>query len=415
MANNTDFILILPAELWMALFSHLYLPDLFSVNATCRSFHVLALHLVREHRTLRDRYYRLGYEDYSDTYWYPLLLTLIRDPAAAYYVEDLEVEDADRDRATQMEGSETPWMVLPEDEALIRVAVEEEKWIPNTEKGDFLDKLLAGDEHAMVTLMVLRLPNLKRLSLPTYCWGGLDFDYLMPIVARIAQAAARAEEDGEQTLWPLPKLERFEGHIFNCFLGVDFESIAPLMALPSLRTLSTPWNQEEGFDWPTSLPKSRVGEINIEEGTVPREAIIRLAGGIRGPCVIRQKWGFRRYDDTPKHDWDFLDIPFEDADERNIYEAPRRFLQTALRDGDSPWGRLYKDPGLYPNMLGPVPDKILRFWAANPGPGRTKMGTSPRKCQGPNRTKTSDLGDGSEGPGGFWAPKPRPTPSHGSK
>ncbi|KAJ7748277.1 hypothetical protein DFH07DRAFT_775738 [Mycena maculata] len=37
------------------------------------------------------------------------------------------------------------------------------------------------------------------------------------------------------------------------------------------------------------------------------------------------------------------------------------------------------DPSLYPKMLALVPDKILKFWVANPGPRRSKMGTPRRK------------------------------------
>jgi hypothetical protein len=112
--------------------------------------------------------------------WY---LHLLRDPAAAYCVENLEVEN------TEHRPRNNPaWNVQPEDETLIREAVDSETWIP--EKGQFIEELLAGEEDAMVTLMILRMPNLKRLSLPTECWGGLDFKYLIPIAARIAQVAS---------------------------------------------------------------------------------------------------------------------------------------------------------------------------------------------------------------------------------
>ncbi|KAJ7460094.1 hypothetical protein B0H11DRAFT_2058817, partial [Mycena galericulata] len=303
-----NFIATLPAELWIALFSQLYLADLLSVSATCKSFQTLAFESLQKHQTLHRRYYRLGYS--SNDSWYSLLLNLLRDPTAAYYVEDLEVEyTIGKEDMARRGGTEALLTVLPEDETVIVKAVEEERWIPEVEKGHFLDVLLAGDEDAMVTLMILRMPNLKRLSLPTHCWGGLNFNYLMPIVARIAQIAANAEDES----LPLSKLERFDGHIFNCFLGVDFEGIAPLMALPSLRTMSTPLNAEEGFDWPPSLPRSHVRQIDIRGGTVPLKAIKRLARGIRGPCVIRQKWGRRRHDHTPKHDWNGLEIPFKDA------------------------------------------------------------------------------------------------------
>ncbi|KAJ7101985.1 hypothetical protein C8R44DRAFT_808981 [Mycena epipterygia] len=313
-----DFTTLLPAELWIAIISDLYLPDLVSVSAACRSFQMFALPAMQAHKALCARYRRLGYDrEYGTSYWYPLLLALLQDPAAAYYVDDLDVEDTNRDLAGELEETDTPWMVpAPADEALIRRAVEEERWIPEEEKAAFADRILGGDEDAMITVMVLRMPNLRTLSLPTHCWGGLDFEYLMPIVARIAQAAANLGQDPADTL-PLSKLERYEGHVFNGYYGVDFESIAPLMALPSLRTMSTGWNHEDGFDWPASLPKSNVREIEIKNGTVPRHAILRLAKGIRGPCIIRQEWGFRRHDDTPKEDWTSLETPFEDAGEED--------------------------------------------------------------------------------------------------
>ncbi|KAJ7037632.1 hypothetical protein C8F04DRAFT_1091945 [Mycena alexandri] len=323
-----EFTTNLPIELWLAILSSLYLPDLVSVSALSSSFQSLALPALQAQKSLRARYHRLGHDmAYGEPYWYPLLLTLLRNPAAAFYVDDLEVEHTIRDRAHQIEETGSSWTVEPADVALVRQAVEEEHWIPEGEKDAFVERLLDGDEDAMVTVMVLRMPNLRKLSLPTYCWGGLSFEYLMPIVARIAQAAAngsgvnsnagRPDSTGMDytDALPLSRLEHYEGQVFNGYYGVDFESIAPLMALPSLRTLSTAWNHEDGFDWPASLPKSNVREIVIDEGTVTRAAIIRLAKGIRGPCAIHQKWGFRRHDDTPEQDWDSLGIPFDGATE----------------------------------------------------------------------------------------------------
>ncbi|KAJ7289665.1 hypothetical protein C8J57DRAFT_1278181 [Mycena rebaudengoi] len=305
-----DFLTVVPAELWLIVFSHLYFFDLVGVSAACRSFQALAAESLEKHRALHRRFHRLGHDyDYEPAYWYLRLLTLLREPAAAHYVDYLAVEHTD-----SREEETKPWPVLPlapVAEAVIGEAVEAEDWIPDTDKGQFLYQLLAGDEDAMVTLMVLRMPNLKRLTLPTHCWGGLQFTHLMPIVARIAEAAAAADPDTGTTL-PLSKLEHYEGHIFNGRYGVDFESLAPLMALPSLRTMNTPWNTEEGFDWPASLPKSRVREIDIPDGTITREAIVSLARNIRGPCVIRQ--GPTGYGDTPEDvDWGLLEIPFEGA------------------------------------------------------------------------------------------------------
>ncbi|KAJ7749474.1 hypothetical protein B0H16DRAFT_1551528 [Mycena metata] len=313
---------ILPPELWLAILSSLYLPDLVSVSAASSSFQSLALPALQAQKILRARYRRLGHDHEYGTPWYPLLLTLLRNPAAAFYVEDLEVEHTVRHRVHEDEHTDTPWTVEPADALLIRQAVEEEHWIPEGEKEMFVERLLlVGDEDAMVTLMVLRMPNLRKLSLPTHCWGGLEFEYLMPIVAHIAQAAANndgSEGKSDSTradALALSRLEHYEGQVYNGYYGVDFESIAPLMALPSLRTLSTGWNHEEGFDWPASLPKSNLCEIVIEDGTVTRAAILLLARGIRGPCAIRQKWGFQRHSDTPEEDWDSLEIPFEDAEE----------------------------------------------------------------------------------------------------
>ncbi|KAJ7320749.1 hypothetical protein DFH08DRAFT_890140, partial [Mycena albidolilacea] len=152
-------LLVVPAELWLILFSHLYFPDLVGVSVACRSFQALATKSLEKHRALRHRFHRLGHDcDYEPAYWYLHLLTLLQEPAAAYYIEHLMVEHTD----SRMEEIE-PWPVLPlapVAEALVREAVEAQDWIPNTDKGQFLDQLLAGDEDAMVTLMILRMPNL---------------------------------------------------------------------------------------------------------------------------------------------------------------------------------------------------------------------------------------------------------------
>ncbi|KAJ6458232.1 hypothetical protein C8R45DRAFT_1032008 [Mycena sanguinolenta] len=294
---------ILPAELWLAVLSHLYLPDLVSVSAASSVFQALASGTLKEHRALRQRFHRIGHDHhYEHAYWYHHLLTLLREPDAAYYVEVLTAEHTDSSHEDE------PWAVsvLSAEEALVREAVQREDWIPEPEKEEFTDQLLTGDEDAMVTLMILRMPNLKRLTLPTLCWGGLDFKHLMPIAARIAAAA-----DAGATL-PLSHLEHYEGYLFNGRYGVDFEALAPLMALPSLRTMRTPHNCEGGFTWPASLPKSRLRRIDIPNGEITREAIVGLARNIRGPCVIRQVatgW----FDPPEDVDWSVLEIPFDGA------------------------------------------------------------------------------------------------------
>jgi hypothetical protein len=118
----------------------------------------------------------------------------------------------------------------------------------------------------------------------------LDFKHLMPIVAHIAQTASTADPEAGATL-PLSQLEHYEGYLFNGSYRVDFEALAPLMALPGLRTMCTPG------------------------GEIPRQAIVCLAQNIRGPCVINQGPS-DIYGDTPDNvDWNFLDIPFEGAGE----------------------------------------------------------------------------------------------------
>ncbi|KAJ7844003.1 hypothetical protein B0H14DRAFT_3868442 [Mycena olivaceomarginata] len=197
---------------------------------------------LEEHRALRQRFHSIGHDHHHEhTYWYHYLRALLREPAAAYYVEVLTVEHTDSRHEVE------PWTVsVPSvEEVLIREAVEGEGWIAEPEKEKFMDQLLTGDEDAMVTLMILRMPNLKRLTLPTHCWGGLDFKHLMPIVAYIAQTASTADPGAGATL-PLSQLEHYEGYLFNGSYGVDFEAIAPLMALPSLRTMCTPCNTEQG-------------------------------------------------------------------------------------------------------------------------------------------------------------------------
>jgi hypothetical protein len=300
---------ILPAELWLAVLFHLYLTDLVSVSAACSVFQALASKSLGEHQALRQRFHSIGQDHhYEHTYWYHYLLAILREPAAAYYVEILTVEHTDSRHEVE------PWTVsVPSvEEALIREAVERESWIAEPEKEKFIDQLLTGEEDAMVTLMILRMPNLKRLTLTTHCWGGLDFKHLMPIAARIAQTASTTDPEAGATL-PLSQLEHYEGYLFNGSYGVDFEAIAPLMALPSLRTMCTPCNTEQGSDWPASLPKSCVRKIDLPDGEIPRQAIVRLAQNIRGPCVINQGPS-DIYGETPDDvDWNFLEIPFEGA------------------------------------------------------------------------------------------------------
>ncbi|KAJ7177133.1 hypothetical protein C8R46DRAFT_1078217 [Mycena filopes] len=293
---------LLPPELWLAILASLHLPDLVSFSATSSSFQSLAVHPLETHKALRARYHGAGYDLKHS--WYNLLLAILREPAAAYYIEDLEVDQTHRDLAHRLEASDTPWTVTPADAALVRHAVEDETWIPETDKERFLKRLFEyGDEDPAVTFLVLQLPNLRRLSLPTHGYGDLDSDSetLMPIVTRIAQAAAtmdvgrvadRSPAEGVSLSpslpLPLSRLEHYEGHVLDD-RGIGF--IAPIMALPSLRSLRTDWNHAEGFDWPPTLPKSNVRELRIDNGTAGLNAVLRLARGIRGPCMI---WGLER-------------------------------------------------------------------------------------------------------------------------
>ncbi|KAJ7138847.1 hypothetical protein C8R46DRAFT_1136377 [Mycena filopes] len=277
---------LVPPELWLAILASLYLPDLVSFSATSSSFQCLAVRPLEVHKALRARYHSAGYDLKSS--WYNLLVAILREPAAAYYIEVLEVEQTHRDLAHRLEDSDTPWTVTPADTSL-------------ADKERFLEQLLEyGDKDPAVTLLVLQLPNLRRLSLPTYGYGDLasDSETHMPIVTRIAQAAANMKAGGvahrslaegvslsHSLPLPLSRLEHYEGHVLD-ERGIGF--IAPIMALSSLRSLRTDWNHAEGFDWPPTLPKSNVREIRIDNGTAGLNAVLRLARGIRGPCMI---WG----------------------------------------------------------------------------------------------------------------------------
>lgn len=312
MANLLD----LPDELLLLVMSQTRLPDLFNFASTCTRLSSVCSARISTEKVLRDASRCLPIERFGIA-WHDVLLDVINDNTPAEYVEEVFVEDA----TTRW----TPSFDEPSNQALLLDWITDEKWLSEREKQTIVDDELTitGDESNMdglITAMLLHLPNLRTLDIPSACWGGIAAEILPNVVSRIAAAeAARTKAPDRPTTSDLPfsKLRKITCQAFNGFYGVDLPGLAPFISLPSVREVHLNQCHEDDFEWPTHLPRSRVGSITLESSSVTLRAARGLARGVVGPCVIRTTWARRRHHENPEPfgDWDYLEIPHEGAGE----------------------------------------------------------------------------------------------------
>ncbi|CAH0046687.1 unnamed protein product [Clonostachys solani] len=316
---------VLPPELWHSILSHLSLPDLEAANLTSHYFHAVVQNCLEKERIS----YRQASEFRADDYvedeaipWLRPLLKVLRDPFFASYVGELDTQieqngfDLNRFLAIYEEKTKDD-IVSVADVSLIRQAAQTTfsdwfDYLEHTEyQDDFFDHVERLEQSALLAILMCHLPNLRVLTLTAGCWGGIEeAPWLMMLANRVHRRPDTPLRGGR----PFARLEHLKGDVFNCYDGLDLDSIAPFIALPTLRCLETPQNHDDGFYWPGRFPRSNLCEILLDESTIPEEAIRRFAAeALRGPCVIKQSAGWRRHFDTPEITWSRLKVPFEGA------------------------------------------------------------------------------------------------------
>ena len=325
-------ILQLPDELLLQVQSHFFLADLQNFSGVCRRFSSVAYRRCEEHRALSRKYRRLDAceEPFG---WFSHLVTVLRNDEIAPYVKELHIPNCEWywDELPARDGSITP---SAEDFELVSRAARESQWISEkdacgrraaaTNMDHFLQEIGEGDQDNVLAVLVPLLPNLRKIELPAQRYGGLKMGSLPGVMGRIAIATHAAEQIFSDEELPMRSLEEVVGlnhkrnPVSRIGFGVDFEGLAPFLALPSVRKLWTLETHEPMFYWPEELPKSRVREIEFLESSITEQAARALARGIAGPCVMKQDFVAHTHTPRfpPREEWTNLEIPGENSPER---------------------------------------------------------------------------------------------------
>ena len=147
-----------------------------------------------------------------------------------------------------------------------------------------------GNEDALLAILLPQMSSLGHLSLPAnFEYSSnlqleLHMEWTKTVISRLAKASIASPV-------ALPRLRRVDLTDNISAQSVDLDLFAPFLALPSLRVLKISCCIQLSFEWPESLPKSRVQSIFLNISSVTLIALYGLLKGIQGPCDIRQSSG----------------------------------------------------------------------------------------------------------------------------
>ncbi|CAH0057015.1 unnamed protein product [Clonostachys solani] len=316
---------ILPTELWDLILPFLPLPDLEAFQLTSQYSRKVAQNRLQIQRDLfrRASTFKVdGFCELGPVPWFAPVLQVLREPFFGSYIQalDTDVFKVDTTLAICLKnepGSTRRDFVSDSDLSVLLQAAQRcfTDWFDIPEHPEYRESFFSDvnnlDSSALLAILVCHLPNLLVLTLSSECYGGM---VEVPWLSRLAQRIHVRPDAPLLGCKPLSRLEHIKGDSYNGFYGLDFECIAPFIALPSVRWLETPQNQEGGFDWPSYLPRSNIREIVLDGSSIPENVIREFAAeALKGPCVIRQAWTVRRDGETPYPTWNRLEIPFEGA------------------------------------------------------------------------------------------------------
>ncbi|CAH0003622.1 unnamed protein product [Clonostachys byssicola] len=317
---------ILPNELLDSILAFLPLPDLEAFGLTSKHSKEVAQNRLQIQRDV----YRKAATFKVDAFcqrgpvpWLAPVIQVLREPFFGTYIQNLDTDvfAADRTLAVclkQRPGSTRRDFVPDSDWSLLQQAAQScfADWfhVDNEPKYRelFFNSVNNLESSALLAILACHLPNLRVLTLSTECYGGM---VSLPWFLRLAQSVHLSPKAPLLGGEPFTRLEHLKGDSYNGIYGLDFQSIAPFIALPSVRWLETPQNHEQGFNWPSYLPRSNVREIVLDGSSIPENVIRKFAAeGLKGPCVIRQAWTVRTDGETPSPTWNRLEIPFAGAE-----------------------------------------------------------------------------------------------------
>lgn len=218
---------------------------------------------------------------------------------------------------------------------LIEETVQASPWIPGDKNQEVCSGFREGSRDAAVAILLPLCPRLKSIDAPIVgmplcatVFRKITEEYQRrvsdPTQAREeALDAARRDLNGPRARGEDPQLPFSELLILSTQaaeydLGPRLPECIPFMGIPSLQRIILRGLRERELPkdfpgWPSESPRPSAPEIYFQQSSVSREAVHAFAGGLRGPCEIRQWfeapaecWGGGFY---PEHaDWDRVQI-----------------------------------------------------------------------------------------------------------
>ena len=176
----------LPVELIVKILFETQPLDLISFAAASKQIHFLATPVLQEDRDLQKEYKSIavlpcanhGFEEHQLA---RLLITIDRNPRAALHIVNLEIA---KYYNKWDYGYHTPYPppMFEQLENLLRKT----RMIPAQEVSDWIVATHEGDEDPLLALLLLHLPNLRKISY--VCGGIIDQGRILKTIQRIAEA-----------------------------------------------------------------------------------------------------------------------------------------------------------------------------------------------------------------------------------
>lgn len=285
----------LPVEIFLDIAQHLCLPDLEALSASCRRLrNVFSQSLYDEQAFAREnlRDLTLTRDDYG---YHDFLLGILkreinpnyvrkfdcREVGIPYFRSHREDEEQEIDVARYI-----GW--TPGDISLVRIAIVRSTWLKNIMSPDeFIEKMLHGDEEAVLALLVPLMKNLSLFLPPTNSRGLLPQVFVK--IAR-AQIVAKIEDPETWLRLPLHRLHKIVATVFH--RGVTLSDTIHYMSLPCVQSIffdSINDDDPKELRALNGIPRSRASTVYIGSSDLFRNVAEVLADYFVGPCTIRQR------------------------------------------------------------------------------------------------------------------------------
>lgn len=291
--------------------------DLINFSVCCKSLNVLAQRRLAKHREQIKTYSELQYSGYFEVeggdHPVKLLREICLDDHTASYPRNLsitcyghldDIDDPDFDDYL----SEKELLAKNLDTEIVRKVFDEfessidEKLSKSLRFNDkniniWRQRLERGTRGAILSLLLLLLPNLEKIHLTDFSLGD-------EILIDMLDLIAGGSHDPDVTFGPVA-LNKLSKVMVNGSEeeGGGCQILTPLAALPSVRTItarsvfgdseSDPWYDD--LKWPYEQHMSGVTVLNLQSSCLSAASFSRLLGGIKGLKSFT-------YDDKPHYD-----------------------------------------------------------------------------------------------------------------